>query len=168
MACLAIDELKLRRKDARLKRSSYYRSYRGLGLLVAMQLLGCGGQPTGDVLPTVPVTGLLTYKGKPLEYHQVTFTPADGQRPAAGTSDQEGRFTLGTNRPDDGAIVGAHNVTVTYVGPPNDDPAFGINEFYAPPPPKVKIPPKYGDPKKSGVSIEVPSGGLSDVAVELK
>lgn len=136
-------------------------------ILIA-SLIGCAAQPTGDVLPTVRVSGTLTYKGNPLEYHQVTFAPNDGQRPAAGISDENGKFTLGTNSPGDGAITGTHNVSVIYVGPPNDDPEFGINEFYSPPPPKVKIPRKYADPKRSGITIEVPAGGLSDVAVELK
>lgn len=136
-------------------------------ILIA-SLIGCGSQPSGDVLPTVHVSGILTYKGQPLEYHQVTFTPSDGQRPAAGISDENGKFTLGTNSPGDGAIKGTHNISITYVGPPNDDPEFGINEFYSPPPPKVKIPRKYADPKNSGITIEVPAGGLADVAVELK
>lgn len=151
-----------------MKGSDYSRCQLWLGVMLVVQLLGCGNQPSGDVLPTVPVSGVLTYNGKPLEYYQVTFTPADGQRPAVGTSDPEGRFTLGTNSPGDGAIVGPHNVAVTYVGPPNDDPAFGMNEFDAPPPPKIKIPPKFGDPKKSGVSIEVPDDGLVDAPIELK
>ncbi len=136
-------------------------------ILIA-SLIGCGSQPSGDVLLTVHVSGILTYKGQPLEYHQVTFTPSDGQRPAAGISDENGKFTLGTNSPGDGAIKGTHNISITYVGPPNDDPEFGINEFYSPPPPKVKIPRKYADPKNSGITIEVPAGGLADVAVELK
>ena len=136
--------------------------------IVIASLIGCGSQPTGDVLPTVGVSGTLTYKGKALEYHQVTFVPSDGQRPAAGVSDENGKFTLGTNRPGDGAIKGTHNISITYVGPPNDDPEFGMNEFAAPPPPKVKIPRKYADPKKSDITIEVPDGGLTDVIIELK
>ncbi|MFG0261243.1 MAG: hypothetical protein ACF788_02510 [Novipirellula sp. JB048] len=138
-----------------------------LGLMLLASLIGCEKQPTGEVLPTVPVSGLLTYQGRPLEYHQLTFSPLDGQRPAVGTSDPEGRFTLGTNRPGDGAVVGTHHVSIVYVGPPNDDPAFGMNEFDAPPPAKVKIPPKYGSPQQSGVSIDVPEDGLDDAVIAL-
>ncbi len=125
-------------------------------------LSGCGSVDTGEVVQTVPVSGTLTYQGRPLEFYQVTLFPSDSQRPAAGVSDAEGKFVLGTNEPGDGAIQGAHTVSVTYVGPPATDPGAGMMEFPAPPPPKVKIPDSYRDPKRSGVTVEVPAEGLSD------
>ncbi len=93
-------------------------------LVVAMSLAmfpGCQGQPTGATVATVKASGVLTYKGAPLENHQVTLV-AEGKRPAVGVSNAEGKFTLGTNAKDDGSPVGQFKVTVTYVGPADHDP----------------------------------------------
>lgn len=75
---------------------------------------------------------------------------------------------LGTNRPDDGAVVGKYQVSVVYVGPPETNPEAGINDFSGPPPPKLKIPQKYNDPSKSGLKFEVTSNGLTDLVIDLK
>ncbi len=134
--------------------------------LVALVLgsAGCGsGQPSGDVVPTVPAAGVLTYRGQPLEHHQVLVYPSS-QRPAAGVTDANGRFVLGTNREGDGAPVGTHQVTVTYVGPPNLNP----EEATPLPPPKVKIPAKYRNVKTSGLQVEIPEGGSQDLKIELQ
>lgn len=145
--------------------------YRMFGTLAASALLavmGCGSVDSGDVLPTAPASGTLSYQGEPLAYHQVTLFPAGSQRPAAGTSDADGKFVLGTNKPGDGAIPGSHQVSVVYVGPPSSDPEAGINEFPTPPPPTVKIPEKYRDPRRSGITVEVPDNGLLDWQLELQ
>jgi hypothetical protein len=131
-----------------------------------MGLAGCSVSPTGEVIDTVPASGQLTYKGKPLEYHQVILM-ADGKRPALGISDAEGKFTLGTNTANDGAAPGTYQVAVSYVGPPNKNPEAGMTDFSAPPPPKVKIPAKYADSTKSGISVEIKSSGTTDLKVDL-
>lgn len=138
--------------------------------LLTLLVVGCGpAAPSGDVLDTVPAGGVLTYQGKPLAHHQVLLYPqAAGGRPAAGTSDAEGKFVLGTNTTDDGAVVGTHQVAVLYVGPPNANPEAGMNDFSAPPPPDVKIPEKYMDGKTSGLTVEIPSGGNSSLSIELQ
>jgi hypothetical protein len=128
---------------------------------------GCGTSDTGEVLSTVSVSGTVSFNGKPLEYHKVTFIP-ENSRPASGVSDVTGKFVLGTNRPGDGAVVGKHKVSVVYVGPPETNPEAGMNDFSGPPPPKVKIPPKYNDPAKSGIEFDIPSGGKTDLVIELK
>lgn len=118
-------------------------------------------------MDTVPASGKLSFQGKPLEYFQVTLI-ADGKRPAVGTSDSTGSFVLGTNKEKDGAEPGEYRVAITYVGPPSTDPNQGINEFAPPPPPKVKIPTKYGDPKKSGLSVTIPKNGNSTISLEIQ
>lgn len=133
-----------------------------------MGFVGCGSVDTGEVVPTVPANGTLMYKGQPLEYHQVTLFPTDNQRPASGISDAEGNFVLGTNQPEDGAIQGTHTVSITYVGPPATDPGAGMMEFPTPPPPKVKLPEHYRDPQRSGITVEIPAGGLRDWQLDLK
>ena len=88
-------------------------------------------------------------------------------RPAMGVTDAEGRFTLGTNKPGDGAVAGSHKVAVTWVGPPSTNPNEGMTEFTSPPPPKVKLDPKYSDPETSGLVLEVPESGSAELKVEL-
>src|SRR5690606_8125533 len=64
-------------------------------------LLGCGSPGTA---PTVPVEGTLLHNGKPATAARIVFTPASG-RPAVGNTDEQGRFTLSTFAPDDGAVA---------------------------------------------------------------
>jgi len=129
-------------------------------------LTGCGsGIPTGDIVPTAPAAGIVTYQGKPLEYFQVRFLPEDG-RPAAGVTGTDGVFVLGTNNLDDGAPVGTHKVSFVYKGPPMPDD-WGVTDFTPIPPPKVKLPPKYEKPETSGITVEVPKGGDRDIVIAL-
>lgn len=135
------------------------------GLAIACLAAGCNSQPTGDIVPTTPAAGTVTYQGKPLEYYQVMFIPEEG-RPAAGITDEQGQFTLGTNDLADGAPAGKHTVTVTYVGPP-PPPEWGVTDFSPIPPPKFKVPAKFGDAKKSGLMVEVPESGDTNIQLEL-
>lgn len=136
-----------------------------LALLLA--IAGCDNSPTGNVLPTVPASGTLTLNGVPLDYYRVLFSPQDG-RPAMATTDAEGRFTLGTNDVGDGAMVGMHRVTVSYVGPPSNDPNEGITVFTTPPPSKHKVPPKFTSTATSDLMVEVPASGSDALVVNLK
>lgn len=141
--------------------------YRSLALTLVISLAGCNPtQPTGDTVATVAASGKLTLKGAPLEFYQVTFFPKDN-RAAIGTTDAEGKFVLGTNAPGDGAIAGAHKVAINWIGPPSTNPNEGITEFTSPPPPKVKINGKYSDPETSGLTVEVPASGSSELTVDL-
>src|SRR5207245_1781850 len=71
---------------------------------------GCGG--SGPTI--VPVTGTLTYKGKPVTNARIDFMPDNG-RPSWGATDEEGRFKLNYDREHDGAVVGKHKVWVKMV-----------------------------------------------------
>ena len=139
---------------------------------VVLLLSGCA-RPAGPVATadrTVPVSGTLTFAGKPLEGFQVTFLSADGHRAAIGVTDSAGRFVLGTNEAGDGAPPGRHRVSVVWVGPQvemvpgqeeiMDDPSLL-------PKPSIEIPQRYGNPETSGLVQEVPENGLDDVKIEL-
>lgn len=128
---------------------------------------GCNEIPTGDIVPTAPAAGTATYQGKPLEYFQVRFISEGETRPAAGVTDQEGRFTLGTNTVGDGAPAGTYRVAVSYVGPP-PSPDYGVSDFTPLPPPNVKLPKKYEDPQQSGLQVVVPEGGKTDIVIHLE
>jgi len=137
---------------------------------------GCGGgyAPVGVQAPAknvVKVAGTLTFQGKPLANYMVSFIPAEGAHNAVGVTDSSGNFVLGTNKPGDGAAVGSYKVSVAFAGPPQDD----SNQALAPAPepdavpkPAIEIPAKYTDPNTSEITVEVPSGGLTDYKIELK
>ena len=124
-------------------------------LLIA-SLTGCG--KTGPQL--APVSGTVTFNGKPLARARVVFYPSDGRRTAIGMTDDKGQFSLGTYAIDDGALVGQHEVVVVARGPRRPAP-FSKNmpkppqgfAFTMPGPPL--IPKKYFRPETSGITFEV-------------
>jgi hypothetical protein len=84
-------------------------SVRGLAFASAACLLlaGCGGSNV------VPVSGTLTYKGKPVTNAIVHFVPESG-RPSMGETDRDGRFTLTYDPQTKGAQIGKHRVFVMH------------------------------------------------------
>lgn len=74
---------------------------------VCLSLAGCG---ESDV---VPVSGTLTYKGKPVTNAHIHFVPEKG-RPSFGTTDDQGRFTLTYDPQNKGVLRGKHRVFVEY------------------------------------------------------
>ncbi|GIW99923.1 MAG: hypothetical protein KatS3mg111_3256 [Pirellulaceae bacterium] len=100
-------------------------------VLVLMGLSGCGG----DKLPTVPVSGVVTLDGKPLEGATVTFVPqSPGARTASALTGSDGRFVLTTVKGGDGAVPGTYAVTIKKVVPgqqtaPVDDPRMSGGEL---------------------------------------
>ncbi len=92
----------------------YFRSM-GIGLALILGLSvagGCGSSESTNLSPTVPVTGKVTWNGKPLAQGTVTFEP-DGGREAHADIQPDGSFTLTTFTKDDGALQGTHRVAVT-------------------------------------------------------
>jgi hypothetical protein len=130
--------------------------------LVAVALLAVGalGCTQSD---TVPVTGVLTFKGQPADQAEVMFNPKTG-RIATGVTDANGRFTLSTAKPNDGALPGEYIVTLCEYYPPDKPPKM-------PPPGQPlpsRFPPKYGDPAKSPLTVTVERGGKNDFSFEVK
>jgi len=133
----------------------------GSGLVFALVIVvGCA-KPGTD--PTGKVTGTVTYKGQPLERVSVGFFPEKG-RPASGRTDAQGKFTLSTFVPGDGAVPGRHTVTIVevYDRPPKGTPEF---EKWKPPPPR--FPAKYSDAQKSKLTAEVKQGQKNDFTFNL-
>ena len=131
---------------------------------VAIVAAGCGQVgPVAGNFDTVAAKGVLTSGGKPLAYYQVMLVP-EGQRPATGTTDEQGNFVLGTNYPGDGAVVGKHKVVISYIGPPSNITPDMDN--YKPPKPPVKLLKKYGSEQTTDLTVEVPAGGVQDLKIE--
>lgn len=123
-----------------------------LSAAMTVGLVGCGkGSGAGEL---APVTGTVTYKGKPVKKAYVTFYPTGGGQPAAGTTDDEGKFEL-----SDGAVVGEHKIAIAASGADESVMQPGDSKTAA----KKKstsdaIPTKYADPETSGLKRTVKSG----------
>jgi hypothetical protein len=117
-----------------------------LFLLVAF--VGCG-----DGIKVVPVSGIATYKGKPIPRLIITFTPPTG-RPSAGMTDAEGRFELNYEEDRKGAQVATHTITVEYrPGDPGEE--MDILEGKKKRPPAIDaIIKKYQDGKQN-LTVEI-------------
>jgi hypothetical protein len=83
-------------------------------LLAAVSMVGCSKSP----FDLAPVYGKVTIDGKPVSTGRVMFAPiAKGEsrevgKPAFGTLQADGTFTLTTFEEGDGAVVGEHWVTI--------------------------------------------------------
>lgn len=138
----------------------------------SLLLAGCGKKKNTKQPDTAKVTGTVTYKGEPVEGATVTFLPAESKdmmskgkgNAAYAITNKDGKFTLKTFSPDDGAVPGKYIVTVTKFekkpveSVPDTDSADykppGEND--APPkPPKNELPAKYADIKTSDLNAEV-------------
>ena len=130
------------------------------GLLLAVA--GCGDANF------VPVSGVVTFDGKPYGKAAVSFQPVgdkDNPNPGRGSSaytDENGRFSLFSDD-NDGAVVGKHVVRITTraemigepgVGSPDGGPAF-----------RDPIPLEGRDPGKEFV---VPPGGTDQANFDIK
>lgn len=116
-----------------------------LGLALVLSI-GCGKAKH----PTAPVSGLVTYKNKPLTKGRVVFTHDAGHY-AFGDIDKEGRYKLE-------APVGECRVAVSL----REDPPENL------PPEKIVpgayntkslIPEKYEDHMRSGLKFTIKEGG---------
>lgn len=79
---------------------------------VAIALAACGAAGCRRGPQVVPVSGVVEVDGRPLPSGAITVVPDHG-RAATGTIGKDGRFTLTTFVPGDGAILGRHRVVVT-------------------------------------------------------
>ncbi|WP_437193613.1 carboxypeptidase-like regulatory domain-containing protein [Planctomicrobium sp. SH527] len=89
-----------------------------LALSLILLASGCGGE-SGDQWSqnrpkTSPASGVVTYKGQPVDGANVNFAPPSGDGTGASAmTDAEGKFKLGTFDQADGAVPGAYKVIIT-------------------------------------------------------
>jgi hypothetical protein len=128
----------------------------GMCAILSALSLGCGG---GEKIPDLyPVSGKVTYNGKPVPGAIVAFFPdvkvdpkkADPKKPtpkpSTATADDDGNYVLYWNGGDnEGAPEGKYKVSIVCLKPygPGDD-----TEEKAP----SLIPERYGNPNTSGLN----------------
>ena len=103
----------------------------------------------------VPVTGVVTYKGEPLEFGSVMFQPVgtENAKPARSKIAPDGSFALKTEKDGDGVMVGTSKVRITAFaaqqataqGNPQQELALG----------RSAIPQRFNNFGSSGIEIEV-------------
>lgn len=149
-----------------------------LAAFITTAAIGCQSE---EGLDTSPVSGVVTFRGAPIEGAQVTFVPTQGGMSAVGVTDAEGRYSLTTRSKDDGAVPGSYTVKITkFEGGADDvdtspideaaveditdeypedyDPATAAAAEAAKPPPRNLLPPQYADPTSSGLTATVGEG----------
>ncbi len=144
-----------------------------LALSLILLASGCGGeggdQWTKDRPKTSPASGVVTYKGQPVDGANVNFTPPSGDGTGAfAMTDAEGKFKLGTFDQNDGAVPGNYKVIVTKkhvetIKNPKDPngPPVKTEE-------KSLIPVKYSKLSSTSLEATISEAGPNEFTFELK
>lgn len=129
-------------------------------LLLIVLASGCG-----ESYSLRPVSGTVTYNGKPVEGASLVFMPdTSGQPFGTGVTDAAGKYTISTNGKP-GAVAGNHKITIvklrqTAGGDSSGDAAPSPEDMKAqqmkgPPQSKHELPEKYSFPQGSGLTANV-------------
>jgi hypothetical protein len=143
----------------------------GVALVV---VIGCSD--SSGLAKRYPVSGTINYNGKPVEKGTVTFTPTQSDGRTASGDITNGRYSLTTAAPGDGALPGSYKVTVTAKemdttelkaiakgGQFHHDEAFAKAVKEA----KPLVPVKYSLADTSGLTAEV-KAQTNTIPLELK
>ena len=134
--------------------------------LAALCLAGCGGRAPDA--GTMAVSGIITLDGKPVDNAAVGFIGKEGARLSSAQTDRAGKFSIR-------AATGKNVITVAKASanpilPKSDEPQLMptqgeyqklIQDV------KTELPAKYGDPKTSGLSVDVSDGMKQPVEIDL-
>lgn len=155
-----------------LNRMAKLTSCFAIGAVLFLQ--GCGGPEDTRPARNV-VSGVVTYKGEPVEEAIVVFRPSEaGGQTANGRTDSEGVFTMGTFEGSDGVVAGDYTVMISKMEStgssnalPEDDPNYDPNPKPEPPP-KNLLPEKYASADTSGLTVSITEGkDTTDLKFEL-
>ncbi len=122
---------------------------------------------------TAPAQGKLTYKGEGVDGATILLVPTATSGEvygASGVTKSDGSFSLGAWPPNEGIVPGSYKVAVSKKVMPerSEVPADSHDSDNTAPPAKNMLPEQYGDPNKSGLTLEVPANGKTDISIELK
>jgi uncharacterized lipoprotein YajG len=118
----------------------------------ALLVAGCDRGPR-----MVPVTGVVTVDGKPVDKAAVLFAHVDGGRPTVGVTDEQGRFRLTTDGRE-GALLGEHGVAITryeVTGYVINEEGFPVRDPSQPETLRWLVPEFYSRLNTSGLKVTV-------------
>ena len=137
------------------------------GCIALLALLGCSGDGLPDM---VPISGSVSYRGRPLDHGTVMFIPTrSGGRQASGRIESDGTYELTTQQQGDGAQYGEYKVVVHSLEPHPGEPSrmeyealaqAGIER-------KQEVPQKYTSPESSPLSVTVDANHSGTENLEL-
>ena len=139
---------------------------RNLALLFLLGAVVLGGCGKGISVPsTVPVSGVVKYKGKPLQGIRVTLHPQTETEKSgfvpSGQTGPDGKFTLSTGAPGNGAPPGSYLVTF-------EKPEIGSSASTGSIETEIDaFGGKYSDPAKSEWTVTIEKGENSLQPFEL-
>jgi hypothetical protein len=119
-----------------------------VALSLVFLLAGCDSRPR-----RVPVSGQVLIDGQPVTAGSIQVVPDDA-RPAQGTIDEQGHFTLTTYEQGDGCVPGTHRVAVSATEMIGGDQV------------RYLVPQKYADFSSSGLTVTI-DGPTDDLRIEL-
>jgi hypothetical protein len=94
------------------------RALSAAGLALTLALTGCGPD---NGLTMGRVSGVVTYKGEPVEFGDILFLPDSDKGnsgvPSMGRIEKDGRYTMSTQDAGDGVIAGYHKVGIRALDP---------------------------------------------------
>lgn len=120
-----------------------------LFIFLVPAVFGCGADQSRDLPRTVPVSGEILLKGKPVLDAFLTFHPQGTGNPAFGKVDENGKFQLTTYEKGDGAVLGQHTVTVQIM------PEGAVPGMEAETGKGMSIPKKYNSPATSPLKVTI-------------
>jgi len=127
-----------------------------VAFLLCSLVVGCS-KSSPNLPPLVPVTGTITWEGKPLVGAMVLYIPQPGAPGQGGTArtDADGKYTLTAMvRNEPGVAAGPYKVMIST---PLMDEGY-TPEPNAPPFTKVLIPEQYGHREKTILTADVSPG----------
>ncbi|SFI53124.1 carboxypeptidase-like regulatory domain-containing protein [Planctomicrobium piriforme] len=129
-------------------------TFRLLVLLLIATLSGCGrSKPEGPSL--YPVTGTVTFKGKPLPKANIVFIPLGKGQMAAGRTDDNGQFAVTYSDGRPGAVAGTHRVEIRTGGEILDPEGRIVSEF------KEFLPEKYHSNSQLSAEVAANQGPIN-------
>ncbi len=144
---------------------------RAAGVLCLLAATGCG-TAAPERPRTVPVTGTVTYRGKPVEGAVVSLLADKVPQAATGTTSSAGRFQLSTFDDRDGAVPGSHRATVVKLVPelqqqPGEDADAYTSRVFGKDPGKSTLPAKYASVRTTPLTPEIKADGPNELQLDL-
>lgn len=157
--------------------------YRSIVLtLSCLAASGCGQSELPPPEPVFPVSGVITYQGKPVVGADITFFNPERKRSAFGRTNADGEYQLTTFTMNDGAVAGKSLLSIVKMPPPAPATTEAPIESEAYVPPAVGVPERASKKKKedqllpaqyasmdtSGLMAIVTEGQANEFDFELK